>query len=283
MSHSKPQNGSTHRAGDESSEPIARSRLHATGFSVRRGDRPLISGLNLDLPGGHCLGVIGPNGAGKSSLLLALRGQLFSEGGLSLGERDPRRCRADEVARTVAVVPQRNEFAFSMRVDEMILLGRAPYRKPWQGWGEEDRRVAWHWMERLGLQELASRSVDQLSGGERRRVFIARALVQETPFLFLDEPLAGLDPAAAEEIVELLTSLRQRQERTQVLVLHDVSRVGRLCDQVLGLGRGGIEFTGVPGGDLQPDMLENLFRIPWLEATSPGGQRSLIPREREQR
>ena len=87
---------------------------------------------------------------------------------------------------------------------------------------------------------------------------------------------------AAEEIAELLTSLRHRQERTQVLVLHDVARVGRLCDQVLGLGRDGIEFTGVPGSDLQPDQLEVLFGISWLEATSPGGERSLIPRGKEQ-
>lgn len=282
MSHSKPQEASLHQPRDGTPSSMQRSRLRTADFSVRRGDRPLFSGLNLDLPGGHCLGVIGPNGAGKSSLLLALRGQLSSAGVLNLGAQDPRRCRADEVARTVAVVPQRNEFAFSMRVDEMILLGRSPYRKPWQGWSEEDRQVAWNWMERLGLQELASRSVDQLSGGERRRVFIARALVQETPFLFLDEPLAGLDPAAAEEIAELLTSLRHRQERTQVLVLHDVARVGRLCDQVLGLGRDGIEFTGVPGSDLQPDQLEVLFGISWLEATSPGGERSLIPRGKEQ-
>jgi len=251
--------------------------VHARSLRVLRGAHPVASGITIDLPRGHCLGVIGPNGAGKTSLLLGLRGLLPSEGALSIDGIDPRRSRRIDVVQRVAVVPQRNEFAFSNRVDEMVLLGRSPYRRPWQGWSEADRAVVGTWLECLGLAHLADRPVDALSGGERRKVFLARALVQETPILFLDEPFGGLDPAAQEELSFLLGELRREGSRTLVVVLHDVTRVTALCDSVLGLSGGVARLAGPADEVLTPEALEGLFGVPWTVATREDGRRLLLP------
>lgn len=254
--------------------------IRARSLSVRRGNAAVVSGISIDLPVGHCLGVIGPNGSGKTSLLLGLRGLLPSEGELALGGIDPRRSARGDVVQRVAVVPQRNEFAFSNRVDEMVLLGRSPYRRPWQGWSETDRSIVGTWLECLGLSALADRPVDALSGGERRKVFLARALVQETPILFLDEPFAGLDPAAQEELASLLSALRREGTRTMVLVLHDVARVPTLCDAVLGLADGAMRLSGPPGEELTAEALEGLYGVSWTVATREDGERLLVPRGR---
>jgi iron complex transport system ATP-binding protein len=255
-----------------------RAGLTARQLSVRRGRRVVVSGLDLSLPRGESVGIIGPNGGGKTSLLLGLRGLLPTDGTLRLADVDPRTVSRVEVARRVAVVPQRNEFAFPLLVSEMVLLGRAPYRRPWQRWSGEDRRVAGGWIDRMGLGPLIDRRVDELSGGERRRVFLARALVQETPFLFLDEPLAGLDPAAQEELGGLLEEIRESRERTMVLVLHDITRVFRLCDRVIGLADGAVRFAGTAEQVLDAASLESLFGVPWQVATREDGEQLLVPR-----
>ncbi len=262
-----------------SAQPI----LEARCLTVRRGERVIVEGIDLALPAAGSVAVIGPNGGGKTSLLLALRGLLPATGSLSLCGLDPRTSARGEVAKQVAVVPQRNEFAFSMRVEEMVLLGRAPYRKPWQGWGSEDREIVHGWLARLGLERFADRPVDTLSGGERRRVFIARALVQETPILFLDEPFTGLDPAAQEEIGALLTAIGRESERTLVIVLHDLFRIERLCDQVLGIAPGRVEVAGACREVLDAPALERLFGVPWSEGTTAEGERLLVPRSEEKR
>ena len=259
--------------------------LRADGLHVRRGEHTMARGVSFDLPAGDALAVIGPNGSGKSSLLLGLRGLLPSTGGLHLDGVDPREVARAEVARHVAVVPQRNESAFPMRVEEMVRLGRAPHRRPWQGWSRADRELTRHWLDRLGLDPLRTRAVDSLSGGERRRVFIARALVQETPVLFLDEPFAGLDPAARGEILACLHDLRADGSRTLVLVLHDLLPVEELCTRVVGLRRGEVRIAGACGEVLDPAALEDLYGNPWEELVRPGEgmeeeRRVLLPARR---
>lgn len=260
-----------------------RGALIAEGVSVRRGGRTVVDGIGLALAPGECAGIIGPNAGGKTSLLLGLRALLPATGRIALDGLDPRGAPRAEVARRVAVVPQGNEFAFPLEVEEMVLLGRAPYRHPWQGWSREDRRIAARWLERVGLSEVAGRGVDELSGGERRRVFLARALAQETPLLFLDEPLAGLDPAAQEEIGGLLADLRAERARTMVIVLHDIGRIGLLCDRVLGLAGGRPVIEGDARAALDAARLERLFGVPWLEARRADGERLLVPGSRAAR
>lgn len=258
--------------------PLAISARQLTAF---RGAREVCSGVDFEVRPGECHGIVGPNGSGKTSLLLALRGRLRTQGELRIHEQDPRELRPLDVAQYIAVVPQKMEFSFPYRVEEMVLLGRAPKRRPWEAYKSEDRRLVAETLDRLGIAPLAHERVDAISGGERRKVFLARALVQETPVLFLDEPIAGLDPAAQMDLVELIRSLRDQASKTIVLVLHDLQLAHEVCDQVLGLRDGRPVWSGPPNEVMTAERLEELFGVPWGEYTNPTAGAVLLPRTRE--
>ncbi|MEE8143272.1 MAG: ABC transporter ATP-binding protein [Planctomycetota bacterium] len=237
--------------------------IEAKNLTVFRGERPICRNIELSVAEGSCHGVLGPNGSGKTSLLLGLRGLLPVSGSVNLAGVEPRCTPRTQLARLVAVVPQRMEFAFPYTVEEMVLLGRTPHRHPWEAFRDEDRRLVAEILERLGLAELSRERVDAISGGERRKVFLARALAQKTRLLFLDEPIAGLDPKAQEELVRLIHELRDQQGMTVVVVLHDVRLVARLCDGVLALKDGEAIWQGDPGEVMSGDSLEELFGVEW--------------------
>ena len=252
----------------------------AEDLVIRRGQRAVCRGVNLTLTRGTCLGIIGPNASGKSTLLQGLRGLLPVEGRIRLDGIDPTRSRRLEVARKVAVVPQRFEFSCPYTVEDMVLLGRAPHRRPWEAFRGEDREAVRQLLKRLGLLALAPVRVDAISGGERRKVFLARALAQETPLLFLDEPTAGLDPPAQEDLCELI--VRERHvAKTIVIVLHDVRLAGRLCETVLGLRDGDVLFLGPPADVLQPEALRRLFDVDWETYSRDGRPPVLLPKRME--
>ncbi|MCI0652098.1 MAG: ABC transporter ATP-binding protein [Planctomycetes bacterium] len=257
--------------------------LEARSLSVLRGAAETCSGVNLRVRRGGCHGIIGPNGSGKSTLLLGLRGLLPTRGDLAVAGIAPRSAGRARMARLVAVMPQRMEFAFPFTVEEMVLLGRSPHRRPWEAFRAEDRARARALIERLGLAPVAGMRVDAVSGGERRKVFLARALAQDTPLLFLDEPTAGLDPAVQEELVALIEELRQSEGRTVVVVLHDVRLARRLCERVTAL-RAGVELAeGVPERVLAPDLLEALFGVRWVEFSAAGRTPVLLPAAAEEK
>ncbi|MCA8961814.1 MAG: ABC transporter ATP-binding protein [Planctomycetes bacterium] len=250
--------------------------------SVERDGIVVVRGVDALVRTGEVLGVIGPNGSGKSTLLAGVRGLLPTRGVVRLNGRDLGGMSRAAVARTVAVVPQRMEFAFPYRVIEMVLFGRAPYRRPWQAYSAGDRELVREILERLGLDALANRTVDALSGGERRKVFLARALAQDTPILFLDEPTAGLDPAAQEELLFAVHALRRESERAVVMVLHDLRAAQRVCDRVIALKEGEVRFAGRPSEVVDISALRALYDVDWESATSASGESIYFPRSPEE-
>ena len=204
-------------------------------LSVERDGEVVVRDVTVQVDRGEALAVIGPNGSGKSTLLAGLRRRLPIRGrsvvdGQSLSDLD-----RSTIAKIISVVPQRMEFAFPYRVEEMVLFGRAPYR----------------------------RRVDTLSGGERRKVFLARALAQATPIMLLDEPTAGLDPAAQEEFVRLIDELRSDAAMALIVVLHDVRLSQRIGDYVIGLRGGDVRFNGPPSDVLDVGALRDLYGVEW--------------------
>ena len=257
----------------------AKVMVEARALTVLRGAREVCRDVQLCIDEGECLGVVGPNGSGKTSLLLGLRGLLPTRGEVRVAGVDPTRTSRRKMAHHVAVVPQRMEFSFPYEVEEMVLLGRTPHRRPWEGFRREDRKAVRRILERLGLTSLAGERVNAISGGERRKVFLARALAQEAPVLFLDEPTAGLDPAAQEDLVALLSELTG-ERRTVVIVMHDLRLASAICDRMLGLRDGKPLFHGAPGDVLGESSLEELFGLPW-QRFAGNGQTVLLPNRGE--
>ena len=214
---------------------------------VRLDGAPVLAGVDLEVRAGELLGLVGPNGAGKTTLLRAatalapLTSGRVRVAGRPLGETSRR-----ELAREVAVVQQLPEAPATMLVEELVLLGRNPHLALLGRESPRDYAAAGQAMRRAGCERLAGRALGTLSGGERRRAFIARALAQEGALLLLDEPTANLDPEAQSETFEVLRQLAA--SGTGVLaVVHDLTLAAAYCERIALLDGGRIVADGAPG------------------------------------
>jgi iron complex transport system ATP-binding protein len=224
--------------------------LSLQDMSVTLRDRPVFSGVTLDIAQGELVGLIGPNGAGKTTLMRAALGLLEHEGWSSLAALDPH-----ARARAVAWMPQAREIAWPVTVEALITLGRTPHRA--RRLTAEDHAAVAQALDWMGLDHMRGRTATRLSGGEQARVLIARALAQDTPLLLADEPIAGLDPA--HQIATMRTFADMARAGRSVLVsLHDLGLAARQCSRLVMLGQGGVVADGPPDAVLTPDQVAAL-------------------------
>lgn len=212
---------------------------------------------------GELLGIVGPNSAGKSTLLRLLSKVLAPQRGRILIQgREISALPRMALAQRVAVVPQEFHVAFPFRVAEVVLMGRYPHARG-GGWeSERDRAVAQAALEATGLTGLASRRIDELSGGERQLVSIARALAQEATILLLDEPTAHLDLRHQGIVLEILLRHHREGQGTTILVSHDLNLAAEHCDRLLLLARGRVRALGRPEEVITEAHLEPAYGCP---------------------
>ncbi len=235
--------------------------VQGVAFRYRTGKG--VEDLTFRVSPGELLGIVGPNSAGKSTLLRLLskvvapeRGQILVEG------RDITAWSRMALARRVAVVPQEFHVAFPFRVAEVVLMGRYPHGAS-GGWGSaRDHAVARAVMEATGILDIATRRMDELSGGERQLVSIARALAQESAILLLDEPTAHLDLRHERRVLEILLSHHRSRSRTTMLVSHDLNLAAEQCDRLLLLSQGRVAALGRPEEVMTGAHLESAYGCP---------------------
>ncbi len=247
---------------DSDTSDIAPPRIAFDGVYFAYGENAVLRDLSFSIEPGEFIGVIGPNGAGKTTLLRLLTGlQRTARGAVRVGERDVRAIAAPERARLMAVVPQSEAMAFPYTVEAMVLLGRSPYTNFLGYEGEEDFRIARESMAQVGVQQLAARTVTDLSGGEQHRVLIARALAQRTPVLLLDEPSAHLDIHHQVALFDLLARLHSGEGRSILIITHDLNLAAMYCDRILLLADGGAAAFGPPAEVLRVDLIGRHFGV----------------------
>jgi len=224
---------------------------------------PALQGIRLHVPAGHIVGILGPNGSGKSTLLKLLAGLLKpQEGSLELFGESFGLLTARDMAKRVAYVPQETLQVFPFSIAEMVLMGRSPHHDGWGGWhweDREDREIASAAMQDLDVWHLGGRLVSDVSGGERQRAVIARALTQQPQVLLLDEPTAFLDLHHQVDIAKILRRLNRERGLTVVLVSHDVNLVSQYCDRIVLLNQGRIVQEGSPQSVIQEDVLQAVY------------------------
>ena len=249
--------------------------------SYAQARRNAVDGVSFAVPRGQLTALAGPNGSGKSSIVRALlRRAEILRGGVTLDDRDVRTFSYGELARLVAVVPQREEAAFPTRVREYVALGRYPHLGLWRAPAEDDARAVDEALGQAGVNDLAERNTDELSGGEWQRVRIARALAQKTPALVLDEPTTFLDVAHEMAIFELLSSLA-RSGLAVLLVSHQLNLVARFADIIVLLDEGRIAGSGSPAEVMKAEKLEAIYRWPVVVTRDPAiGAPTLVPLRR---
>lgn len=254
--------------------------LRAEDVWAGYGGAPVLKGVSLRLSHGEFVGLLGPNGSGKSTLLRVLSGVLPPQRGqLWLGGKPLSDLRAKEVAHQLAFVPQREEVAFAFTVREVVLLGRAPYVSWWGREGTEDLLATERAMQRTDCLSLAERAVGTLSGGERQRVVLARGLAQETPLLFLDEPLTHLDVAHQVGTLSLLRQLNREEGLTVLAALHDINLASEFCDRLIVVQHGRIVADGAPAEVVTPELLAQVFGVDaWVRVNPATGRPHMLPR-----
>ncbi|QLC35275.1 heme ABC transporter ATP-binding protein (plasmid) [Halarchaeum sp. CBA1220] len=234
-------------------------RIDVEDLRVDRGDLTVIDGVDATVERGRFVGLIGPNGAGKTTLLRTLAGTLAPTAGrVRVADLDVQRASARDVGRRVAVVPQNTTVAFDFTVRDVVAMGRMPYHSMFKETDDADRRAVDAAMERTSVTQFAERSIDSVSGGERQRVLLARALAQETPVLLLDEPTASLDIDHQIHTLELVRELVEGG-KTAVAAIHDLDLAARYCDDLLLLSDGGVLDYGPPEEVLTAPQLAASF------------------------
>lgn len=232
--------------------------LHARSVGCRRGTHMILREVNLDVPAGTRLAVIGPNGAGKSTLLRTLCGLESPAGGhVMVGDHDLARLPARRRARSIAVVTQDEHPSAELTVAEAVGLGRTPYRSSWATSSSDDAAAVEEALRTVGLAGRQRWSCTRLSGGERHRVVLARALAQRTPIIVLDEPTNHLDAAWRLRLMQVLDEL----DATVVAAMHDLDLVLRHFDAAAVVADGGIVAQGPPLEVLTPDLLASVFDV----------------------
>ncbi|KEP71629.1 ABC transporter [Thioclava dalianensis] len=237
-------------------------KLELQDLSVLRGECPVVDAVSAQVSPGELIGLIGPNGAGKTSLMRAAMGLLAHRGHSSLARLDPM-----ARARAAAWLPQAREIAWGLSVEELVGLGRLPHGRDQTGAGRAALNEALH---RMGLEAMRARPATRLSGGEQARVLIARALAQESPLILADEPIAGLDPAAQIDTMEVFAA-HAGAGGAVLCSLHDLGLAARHCTRIWVMDRGRLVADGPPDQVLSEQLLADVFHIRARFMTTPDG------------
>ncbi|KDN81115.1 ABC transporter ATP-binding protein [Kitasatospora cheerisanensis] len=238
-------------------------RLAAHGLHLRYGDRTVVRGLDLELPGGAVTAIVGPNACGKSTLLRGLVRLLDPAAGtVTLDGADIHRMPARALARRMGLLPQQPVTPEAVTVEALVRLGRYPHQRMLTPWSAADQAAVEEALRRTGTDVLRDRPVDRLSGGQRQRAWIALALAQDTDLLLLDEPTTFLDLRHQLDVLDLVTDLHRDAGRTVVMVLHDLGQAARYADHLVVLGDGELAAAGPPGEVLTAELVEEVFQVP---------------------
>jgi iron-siderophore transport system ATP-binding protein len=222
------------------------------------GAAPVLTDITLDIPRGGITALVGANGAGKSTLLsLIARLIPIQTGQIKVDDLTVGDCPTDELARKLSILPQTNEIAARLTVQELISFGRYPHHKGRPS--SYDKEVVQTAITAFDLNSLAHRSLDTLSGGQRQRAQIAMIYAQETGYLLLDEPLNNLDIAASRSLMQLLQNLARKYDRTIVTVLHDINYASAYSDHIITMKAGRVHSTGAPSKIVNSDMILDVF------------------------
>ena len=245
-------------------------KLEARGITVEARGCSIVADASLSVSSGEMVGLIGPNGAGKSTLLKAILGVRPLHAGVAMLDGvDLFSLPARERARQIAFLPQERRVEWRLPAHDIIMLGRFPHHSGFSGTTEEDQQAVARAIDAVGGEELLDRPVAVLSGGERSRILLARALAVEAPILLADEPTNALDPYHQLHVMEILRKLADRGVGV-LAVIHDLALAARFMDRLVLMDRGAVITEGPPAEVLAPNFLSAVYGVDALRGDVEG-------------
>lgn len=238
------------------------ARLHTEKINIGYGEHLIVKDLSVKIPDKKITTIIGANGCGKSTLLKAITRIIATKtGNIILDGKNILKEDTKALAKKISILPQTPEGTDGITVGELVSYGRFPYQKGFGRLSKKDYEVINWALEVTGIMDYKFRSIAALSGGQRQRAWIAMALAQETDIIFLDEPTTYLDMAHQLEVLELLKKLNLQQQRTVVMVLHDLNQAARFADYIIALKAGKIVKAGSCEEVINKAVLMEVFNI----------------------
>lgn len=238
------------------------SRLYTEQVNIKYSDRFVVENLNLSIPTGKTTALIGANGSGKSTILKTLARIMRPYGGsVYLDGKSIHQAPTKEIAKHLAILPQNPTAPGGLTIYELVSYGRFPHQSGLGTLSKKDKEIITWAMEVTGLMEICQRPIDQLSGGQRQRAWIAMALAQQTDILLLDEPTTFLDMAHQLEVLELLDRLNKNEQRTIVMVVHDLNHASQYAQRIVAIKQGKIVAEGSSEEVITKDVLREVFGV----------------------
>ncbi len=236
-------------------------RLIIDNLSFNYGSIKALEGVTFEVQDSEIIGIIGPNGSGKSTLLKCINRILKPKQGYILfNDLEINSMKRIEIAKIFGYVPQEGDMNYDdLTVFEIVLMGRRPYIRWWCE--EEDLEKVWQILSLLNIENLAMRKINEISGGERQKVLIARALAQEAKILLLDEPTSNLDIKHQLEVMNLIRKLTKEKNIATIIALHDLNLASMYCDKLIMMKEGKIFAAGKPDYVLTVHNIEEVYGI----------------------
>jgi iron complex transport system ATP-binding protein len=255
----------------------AKPKLHAADVVVRLGGALIVDGATLDLRAGELVVLIGPNGAGKTTLMRALAGLVPAEGRIEIEGKPLAALTVRDRARRIAYLPQGHVFSWPMPVEAVVALGRYPYADAFSAVTDADRQAIAKALAATGTESFAHRAVTTLSGGERARVALARALACEAPIMLADEPTVSLDPRHQLVVMELLAHAAHTGGAV-LAIGHDLALAARFADRIVIMERGRLVANGSPREVLTVERIATVFGVEAMIAEDASGTHPVLLR-----
>ncbi len=235
-------------------------KLNMVGVTFSYASTSILTNVTAGLGEGEILGLVGPNGAGKSTLIRCIDRILKpQQGSILLDGRETKKMSRQELAQHIGYVPQANSDGFPTTVFDTVLMGRRPH----MSWGSNDSDIekVVEVLELLGIKRFALREFKSLSGGEKQKVVLARALVQEPDVLLLDEPTSDLDIRHQLEVMEIIKDIVKQKAISAIVAIHDLNLAVRYTDKIVMLHRGSIFAEGYPKTVLTPENIKSVYGV----------------------
>ena len=253
--------------------------INSLSWQPQKEGRLILDGIDCVFEQGNIYGIIGPNGSGKTSLIRnILRFIVAGEGNIQLEKKDIREYRRKDLARKIALVPQNTAQDSEFCAYDMVMMGRAPHQKRFDGISERDREKVDQAMSLTGCLHLKDKKVSTLSGGEAQHIATARAIAQDTEWLILDEPTSSLDVRHQMSLMESLSLLNTEQGKTILTVLHDINMAASYCSHIVMMKDGKIFCSGRTHDVMTQENLSKVYEVEFEVLANPvSGKKYFIP------